>query len=259
MHDAFYLYGSMFSRQVKKNLLFFEKKCYSIPKIPVQKVGIKGMISKKNLNQKVYEEIKNDILQKRIGFGEKLINRALQEKYGVSSTPVRDAINRLYLDGLLEDISNVGARVITFDHQMALEVNEVMALLSCEAISMAAERGDREKIVAQLEKNLQAQIKNANNEEKYYKYDRDFHNVFPNFCGNYKIRQIFESNSALWELLVHVYPLNRDVSHKKFLSEHEQILSAFKNNDIEAARHCMKRHFDEPLINMLNEKALSIK
>ena len=76
------------------------------------------MIVKKNLSEQIYESLKKEILDQKIGFGEKLINRSLQEKYGVSSTPVRDAINRLYVDGLLDNISNVGARVIPFDYKV---------------------------------------------------------------------------------------------------------------------------------------------
>ena len=216
------------------------------------------MINKKNLSQQIYEEIKNDILHQRIAFGEKLTNRGLQEKYGVSSTPARDAINRLHMDGLLDDISNVGARVIMFDDQMAFEVNEVMSILSCEAISMAAERGGRGEIVDLLEKNLQAQIENVGN-ENYYKYDKNFHNVFPDFCGNYKIRQIFEMNSALWELLVISYPRDKDFSYEKPLSEHKRILSAFKNGDIEAAKNWMKRHIDDgvPLLRYMKRDKIN--
>ena len=214
------------------------------------------MIYKKILSQQIYEDIKKDILRQKIGFGEKLINRALQAKYGVSSTPVRDAINHLYMDGLIEEITNIGAKVIVFDFQMAFEINEVISLLSCEAISLAAERGDRSKIVDLLEKNLLAQKKNIDNDE-YFKYDRNFHDVFPNFCGNRKIMQLFESNSTLWKLLVSSYPQNRDLSYKKQLNEHNQILSAFKKGDIEGARNWMKRHIDEPLINLLNGKVKS--
>lgn len=214
------------------------------------------MINKKNLSEQIYEDVKHDILQQRIGFGEKLTNRGLQEKYGVSSTPVRDAINRLHTDGLLDNISNVGARVIPFDYQMAFEVNEIMSILSCEAITLSAERASRDEVVALLEKNLQAQLDNVDNED-YFKYDRKFHSVFPEYCGNYKIRQIFEMNSTLWELLISFYPLNKDASHNRPLSGHKQILSAYRQGDIETARLHMKHHFDEaarPISNVLNKK-----
>lgn len=214
------------------------------------------MINKKKLSEQIYEDLKKNILQQRIKFGEKLTNRGLQEKYGVSSTPVRDAINRLYLDGLLDNISNGGARVIPFDYQMAIDVNEVMSILSCESIVMAANRASPSEVVPLLEKYIQAQINNIDNED-YYKYDRRFHGVFLEFCGNYQIRQIFNMNSTLWELLVLFYHRDEGSSRNKSINGHEQILSAYKLGDIELARRYMKHHFDEavrPFNNMLNKK-----
>ena len=88
------------------------------------------MLNKKTLSEQIYQLLKQDILSQKIGFGEKLINRDLQKKYGVSSTPIRDAINRLYQDGLVEDITKNGARVIAFDLTAAIEINEIITILS---------------------------------------------------------------------------------------------------------------------------------
>ena len=95
-------------------------------------------LMKQTLSDQIYELLKEDIITHRISFGEKLVNRELQQKFGVSSTPVRDAINHLYLDGLLDNITNGGARVISFDLSFALEVNEVVMILTQGAIQAAA-------------------------------------------------------------------------------------------------------------------------
>ena len=80
-------------------------------------------IVKKTLNEQIYEALRDEILAKKISFGEKLVNRELQNKFGVSSTPVRDAINRLYMDGLVDEVSKTGARIISFDLKFATEIN----------------------------------------------------------------------------------------------------------------------------------------
>ncbi|MGI5872737.1 MAG: GntR family transcriptional regulator, partial [Bacillota bacterium] len=103
------------------------------------------MLNKKTLSEQIYELLKQDIMNRKIGFGEKLINRDLQKKYGVSSTPVRDAINRLYQDGLVEDIKRNGARVITFDLTAAIEINEIITILSVGAVELSAEKSDSSK------------------------------------------------------------------------------------------------------------------
>lgn len=52
-------------------------------------------IVKQTLSEQIYNILKEDILCGRILMGDKLTNRELQERFQVSSTPVRDAINRL--------------------------------------------------------------------------------------------------------------------------------------------------------------------
>ena len=62
-------------------------------------------IIKQTLSEQIYNILKEDILSGRILMGDKLTNRELQERFQVSSTPVRDAINRLSKDGLTQEVS----------------------------------------------------------------------------------------------------------------------------------------------------------
>ena len=61
----------------------------------------------------------------KIPFGSKLNVSKLQEEYGVSSTPVREALNRLLNEGLIEFENNVGARVIDITEEDVREIQEI--------------------------------------------------------------------------------------------------------------------------------------
>ena len=50
------------------------------------------------LSEQIYKILKNDIINSKINFGEVLVNKNLQERFEVSSTPIRDAILRLKED-----------------------------------------------------------------------------------------------------------------------------------------------------------------
>lgn len=212
------------------------------------------MIIKKNLNEQIYESLRQDILEQRICFGEKLVNRYLQEKFGVSSTPVRDAINRLYLDGLLDEISNGGARVISFDYTVALEVSEIVSMFTREAVALAMSKARAEALAPELANLIELQIKNLNG-KTYFVYDRKFHNAFFRHCDNTRLIKLHNQYSALWELLVLFSYREKESNRERAVSEHKKILDAVLKNDIQLVQQCITQHFQEaerPLRNSLN-------
>lgn len=85
-------------------------------------------LMRKSLSNQIYTVLKKEILHGAIPFGSKLVNRQLQSRFDVSSSPVRDAINRLYLDGLVSSITQSGAVVVEFTLDFYTEVNEVLPL-----------------------------------------------------------------------------------------------------------------------------------
>ncbi len=206
------------------------------------------MLNKKTLSEQIYELLKQDIMNRKIGFGEKLINRDLQKKYGVSSTPVRDAINRLYQDGLVEDIKRNGARVITFDLTAAIEINEIITILSVGAVELSAEKSDSSKMVQSLERCITLQKENINN-KKYRYYDHQFHNTFFVFSNNSRYQHLFSQYGSLWELLLTFFHCDAEEDAKQIKSEkivqHQCILEAYRKGDIAGAQLLMKQHYKE--------------
>ena len=84
-----------------------------------------AVIKRMSLVDQVYEKLKDKIVQLKIPFGSKLNVSKLQEEYGVSSTPVREALNRLLNEGLIEFENNVGARVIDITEDDVRRIQEV--------------------------------------------------------------------------------------------------------------------------------------
>ena len=84
-----------------------------------------AVIKRVSLVDQVYEKIRDRIVSLKIPFGSKLNVSKLQEEYGVSSTPVREALNRLLNDGLIELENNVGARVIDITEEDVRQIQEL--------------------------------------------------------------------------------------------------------------------------------------
>jgi DNA-binding GntR family transcriptional regulator len=214
--------------------------------------GQSQKIVRKKLHEQVYEYLKQDILEQRIGFSEKLTNRDLRERYGVSSTPARDAINRLYLEGLLDEISQGGARIISFDRGRALETNEMMFVLHKEALALMIERADPGEALPRMEAVLKLQEENLGG-GLYDQYDYQFHRLFFDFCGNSRIAQLYIQHSGLWTLLLKAFHTGVD-SRGAALAQHVRLKDAYKSRDGVLAQSVLKAHFDDAaraLRNML--------
>ena len=200
------------------------------------------MIKKETYADQIYEALKQDILSCRIGLGERLINRELQERYGVSSTPVRDAINRLYREGFLKEITRAGAQVIEFNPHYVADITEITAMLANNAIRLSAEKSSRKEMSRELAKILSLQRENQNNEDFFY-YGSEFHLTFFRYSRNRHFCQLFQEYEVRQEVLVrYIYILDPQYKETS-LQEHESIYQAYQGGDIQKAQRCSDRHF----------------
>ena len=82
-----------------------------------------------SLGQKVFQRIREDILEGNYKVGEELKEQLIGEQMGVSRTPVREALRQLELEGLVEIISNKGAFVVGFSLEDIQDIYEMRAEL----------------------------------------------------------------------------------------------------------------------------------
>ncbi len=200
------------------------------------------MIKKETYSDQIYERIRQDILNQRIKLGQKLVNRQLQELYGVSSTPVRDAINRLYQDGFLVSITRSGAKVVDFDCDYALEHNEIISLLSNHAVRMSAERSDIDEVSAALKRQIMLQKQNLNTED-YFTYDNEFHLTFFRSCKNKSFCDLYERYNLRQELLIRYIYISNGKQKALAITQHEEIYEAYHKGNIDLAQSLMENHY----------------
>ena len=196
---------------------------------------------RQTLSEQVYEQLKDDIINHRIGFGEKLVNRELQKRFGVSSTPVRDAINHLQLDGLLDEITNVGARVVSFDLDFTKELNELVLLLNLGATDLIIANGRLAELTAALEE-IYAEWDSIRCMDDYVRLDRLFHQAFFDYCGNRRLVDVYGRYHVLMEMLVRLYA-GDTVQRSACINQHEQILRFCQNGDVDGLRQALRGHY----------------
>ena len=145
-----------------------------------------AILKKQSLVDQIYDQIRYEIIELAVPLGSRLNVSELQERYGVSSTPIREAINRLQKEGLVEYENNVGARVVSIKAKDVLEIQELAMTLHTAAIRLAMKRGDHQAMAAEI-----------HSEIKDYKSAKDFkiktqcvHNIvgtFYKYCGNSRL------------------------------------------------------------------------
>lgn len=161
-------------------------------------------LMRKSLSDQIYSVLKLEILKQKIPFGSKLVNRNLQERFEVSSSPVRDAINRLYNDGLINSITQSGATVVDFTLDFYIEMNEVLLCIAEAGVRLAGKKNTPEIIVPKLKEAVALQEK-AVGTDKYYDYDYEFHRTFIDYSYNERLLALFKKYNVLHEVLVRYF------------------------------------------------------
>ncbi len=195
-----------------------------------------------SLPQDLFNKLRDDILQKKIRPGEKLTEQRICQEYQVSRTPVREAFQKLELDGLIEIIPNRGAFVIGLTRQDIEDMYELRSVYEAIAVKWAIDR------MTEAEYD---ELQEAFELMEFYTMKRDpakmlamntrFHQIIYNGTKNRMLQHTLTSYQ--------VYTKNTKVSPEyikeymeEVLEEHRQIFLAFKANDKEAASRAAVQH-----------------
>lgn len=92
------------------------------------------------------QHLKDDVLTGRLAPGTRLVERDLSERYGVSRTPLREALSQLVLSQLAINIPYRGVFIRVVDLEFARDVYEVRSALEGLAGSLAAQRATKEDV-----------------------------------------------------------------------------------------------------------------
>ena len=100
----------------------------------------------RTLREQAVERLRDAIMEFQFQPGERLVERVLCDRLGVSRTVVREALRHLESEGLVEVIPQQGPAVARLDEGQAIQVYEIRALLEAEAARAAAGRAKPEDV-----------------------------------------------------------------------------------------------------------------
>ena len=194
-----------------------------------------AVIKRVSLVDQVYEKLRERIVQLKIPFGSKLNVSKLQEEYGVSSTPVREALNRLLNEGLSEFENNVGARVIDITEKDVREIQEISFSYQMVAARNALRNGDAAQMAAEIEKYIE-EYRSSNGVIESCRCIRNIMDVFYKNSNNDMLMTKVTSMTGMDEILHALFAMPREKGgsggqYHSGITYFEQIHAAVANKD----------------------------
>jgi DNA-binding GntR family transcriptional regulator len=199
----------------------------------------------KSLKELVVEELRTRIIDGRLNLGAALSENALAVELGMSKTPVREALQQLRLEGLVEVMPQRGTYVFRMAADQVVLISELRSILELAAIELAMAR-NHDRLVAAMT-NLLEKMRAAyeiDDTVAYHKLDGDYHQAMIDLCANPYVvdaySQIGFRIQALRSRLSNEAALN-----SRSLKDHVAMLALVKKRDATALRALLARHIEQ--------------
>ena len=197
------------------------------------------------LRDVVFKTLRQAILKGELEPGERLMEIQLAERLGVSRTPIREAIRKLELEGLVIMIPRKGAEVADITEKSLRDVLEVRKALEELAVQLACEKITQEEL-EELEKageNFKKVLKRSKDITEVAEADVRFHDVIYMATDNHKLIHLLNKlREQMYRYRVE-YLKNPDV-HEQLTQEHEEIVYHIKRREKVEATAVTCQHID---------------
>ena len=200
-------------------------------------------VDQRQLDERIYDALKEKILQSELAPGTALTIRSVAQRLGVSVTPVRDALRRLQAEGLVQ-MQGRGETTVA-----QLEPGEIDDILDLRlALELHATRrgvtGMNGAALKRLEELLATAVRTFRS-DAYHDYpaasrlDQEFHSVLVRAAGNERLTEIYETLGARVQIVYYTTTQRRP---RATYEEHRAILEAYRQRDPATAAAAVETH-----------------
>lgn len=198
-------------------------------------------MSNRLIRHKIYDRLRNDILNCSLSPGEEFREGELVEKFGVSKSPIRDALQRLELEGLIEITPRRGHRVAPISIADAEDMLDMREILEAGALRFAIDRANDSDL-----KSLD-QFREANTDDitDFAEYNRRFHMTLCEVSNNKRIAttmaQLMENYDRLCIVSLSS-TRDQEGGMEEALADHIAIIEAVQARNISTATKASTKH-----------------
>ena len=224
----------------------------------MEKKDLKTEVTDKySLRGRVFNRIREDILNGKYANHEELKEVAIGEELGVSRTPVREALRQLELEGLVQIIPNKGAYVVGISakdirdiYMIRSKLEGLCARWACENIT-PEQMEDLEEIVYLADFHEQ-----KGHSDQLAELDNRFHTTLYESCNSKMLEHLLKDyHQYVWQIRQKTLAGKRG---KDCNDEHRQIMEAIRDKDADRAEEIANRHMRSAYDNMVRNGLLEL-
>jgi DNA-binding GntR family transcriptional regulator len=197
------------------------------------------------LAERVFAQLRSDILHARLRPGEALSENGLAARLEVSRTPVREAVQRLVREGLVQVLPQRGSYVALLSIRRIRDALFVREAVETEIVRRMLAAPDNPAGIAALEASIerQAQALASGDLEATMRADEDFHRSLLHSCG-------FD---GVWSIVAQARDMHQRTraiavpelqSGEQAVADHRAIVAGLRQRDAQAALSAMSRHLE---------------
>lgn len=207
------------------------------------------------LVDQVYDDLRQRILSFDLAPDTSLSRQELSEHYGVSQTPLRDAIGKLERDGLVEIYPQSKTVVTRIDVGLVRETQFMRTAFEVEIVGILAADPDKSKIVPAEESvdRMKWTLQRDSGQrdpgfDEFNRLDKEFHRCLYAAADKLGLCELVESRSGQLDRVRRLHLQMREESKSaQVMADHARIVAAVRASDVDSARAAMRVHLSGTL------------
>jgi len=204
-----------------------------------------GLLAPRALYQEVADRLRQQIYSRTLEPGSWIDETKLSQAFGISRTPLREALKVLAVEGLVTMKLRRGAYVTEVSRDDVAQVYQLLALLESDAAAQTAVMADEAQRahLRQLHALLEKQVRQR---DAFFAANEQFHMALLDIAGNRWAMQIATDLRKVMKLNRH-HSLFKQGRLSDSLGEHRELMTAIEDRDASRARELMRAHFEHGL------------
>lgn len=200
-------------------------------------------------NEQICNYLKQQIADGTLVQGQQLNLNQIAELFGVSVTPVRDAVNLLIYEGFIDKVGNK-----MFIHKIPEEersmLEEALVTQLCTGYRICIKKGLRDELVSSLERILEHQDGNEPDKRNGYSFDTSFDTAIVRCTGNKFLIRNVEKDFEYYEDLMYIaYHIDVEKQRVKSYNEHKEMIALIKEHRDDDFCDLMAKHYSDTIIS----------
>ncbi len=218
-------------------------------------------LKRQNIADETYDILKANIINHVFTPGERLDLREIERALGISKTPLKAALNRLLVEGLIEIVPGKGTFITSPTAQELAESFDVRCVLETYAMELAVPRMEESHLdrIRTMVRDLREMVDSGHWDDVYQQYvnlDHALHRFIVELTGNKQLLRVYDQLNVHSQM-ARIRYMRAEEELDVAQEEHEEILRYLEAGDIRGTLETVNRHIQRAKESLLRDMNLT--